>query len=115
MIESLDPGTLYPFGGAALFALGLHGLIRRRHLILRILAVNIMGSGVFMVFLGIAARSDAPPDPVAQALTLTGIVVAVSATAFALALTVHLARLTGHAVLLPGPLRTHRGDRPEDP
>ncbi len=113
MIEYLDPSQLYPAGGAALFALGLHGLIRRRHLVLRILALNIMGSGVFMVFLGVAARGDGPPDPVAHALTLTGIVVAVSATAFALALMVRLARLTGYAILLPGPLKTHPQNRPE--
>ena len=103
LAHGLGPGTLYPLGGALLFALALYGLIRRRHLVLRILALNIMGSGVFMVLLGVAARGDGPPDPVAHALTLTGIVVAVSATAFALALVVQLARLTGQAVIQPGP------------
>ncbi|MFO7955369.1 NADH-quinone oxidoreductase subunit K [Thioalkalivibrio sp.] len=103
VVHALTPGLLYPTGGATLFALGLYGLIRRHHLVLRILALNIMGSGVFMVLLGVAARGEGPPDPVAQALTLTGIVVAVSATAFALGLVVHLTRLTGHAVMLPGP------------
>ncbi|WP_018877687.1 sodium:proton antiporter [Thioalkalivibrio sp. ALE28] len=103
LAQTLAPGLLYPTGGAILFALGLYGLIRRHHLVLRILALNIMGSAVFMVLLGVAARGEGPPDPVAQALTLTGIVVAVSTTAFALALVVHLTRLTGHAVMLPGP------------
>ena len=84
---------LYPFGGAFLFALGLYAVIMRRHLIQKVLAVNVMGSGVFMVLLSVAARGG-HPDPVAQALTLTGIVVAASATAFALALVVRLKRLT---------------------
>ncbi|WP_018174513.1 MULTISPECIES: NADH-quinone oxidoreductase subunit K [unclassified Thioalkalivibrio] len=103
LAQQLAPGLIYPTAGAVLFALGLYGLIRRHHLVLRILALNIMGSGVFMVLLGIAARGEGPPDPVAQALTLTGIVVAVSATAFALALVVRLARITGQAMMLPGP------------
>jgi len=46
-----------------------------------------MGAGVFHVLVAVAYRGlDAAPDPVPQALVLTGIVVAVSATALALAL-----------------------------
>jgi multicomponent Na+:H+ antiporter subunit C len=45
-----------------------------------------MGAGVFHILVGIAYRGiEAPPDPVPHALVLTGIVVAVSATALALA------------------------------
>jgi multicomponent Na+:H+ antiporter subunit C len=53
----------------------------------KILALNILGSGVFMLLTALARRSGgAEPDPVPHAMVLTGIVVAVSATAFALAL-----------------------------
>ncbi len=77
----------YLVTGGLLFIIGLHGLILRRSLLRKILALNIMDSGVFMILLSLAARS-APPDPVPQAMVLTGIVVAVSATALALVLLV---------------------------
>lgn len=71
--------------GAALWTLGLHGLLMVRHVLRRIIAVNLMGSGTFLVLVALAARSD-PPDPVLQALVVTGLVVAISATAFAVRL-----------------------------
>lgn len=90
---------LYLIGGAALFALGLYALVVRRHLVLKVLALNVMGSGVFMVLLALAARGGAQPDAVPHALVLTGIVVAVSATAFALALILRVKAVTGRAYL----------------
>jgi multicomponent Na+:H+ antiporter subunit C len=45
-----------------------------------------MGTGVFMVLVTSALGQGQPADPVPHAMVLTGIVVAVSATAFALAL-----------------------------
>lgn len=71
--------------GAALWTLGLHGLLVVHHTLRRIVAVNLMSSGVFLVLVALAARSD-PPDPVLQALVVTGLVVAISATAFAVRL-----------------------------
>jgi multicomponent Na+:H+ antiporter subunit C len=91
--------SLYLAGGAALFALGLYALVARRHLLLKVLALNVMGSGVFMVLLALAARGGAEPDPVPHALVLTGIVVAVSATAFALALILRVKAVTGQPTL----------------
>ena len=45
------------------------------------------GAGVFQLLIAVAYRGlDQAPDPVPQALVLTGIVVAVSATSLALAL-----------------------------
>ena len=38
---------LYLLTGLALWLLGLHGLLSQRHALRRIIAVNIMGSGVF--------------------------------------------------------------------
>ncbi|MFY0665008.1 MAG: NADH-quinone oxidoreductase subunit K [Natronospirillum sp.] len=71
--------------GIVLFVLGLHGVLLARHAIRRIIAINIMGSGVFLVMVALAARGEVR-DPVLHALVVTGLVVAVSATAFALRL-----------------------------
>ncbi|WP_373188364.1 NADH-quinone oxidoreductase subunit K [Halopseudomonas sp.] len=77
--------SIYLLGGVALWVLGLHALLLQRSALRRIMAVNVMGSGVFMVMVALASRS-APIDPVLQALVVTGLVVSASATAFALRL-----------------------------
>lgn len=83
----MSQSIIYLVAGSALWLLGLHGLLRVQHALRRIIAINIMGSGVFMVMVALAARTQ-PADPVLQALVVTGLVVAVSATAFALRLAV---------------------------
>jgi multicomponent Na+:H+ antiporter subunit C len=85
---------LYTLVGVVLFTIGVAGVILRRHLVRRILAFNIMGSGIFLVLVGLAQRNGIP-DPVPQAMVLTGIVVAIAATALALALARRLLNLTG--------------------
>lgn len=83
----MSSGTLYALVGVLLFVMGFYGLITCPMLLRKVLAVNIMGSGVFMVLIALAYRGmGAPPDPVPHAMVLTGIVVAVSAMALALAL-----------------------------
>ncbi len=57
-----------------------------------------MGSGAFLVLVGLAQRNGVP-DPVPQAMVLTGIVVAVAATALTLALLRRLQALTGEVTL----------------
>lgn len=94
----MSGALLYALAGAALFALGLHALLARAHLIRKILALNIMVSGVFLILVGLAQRSGTP-DPVPQALVLTGIVVAVSATALALVLVRRLFDASGAVTL----------------
>lgn len=91
---------LYALAGAALFAIGVAGLILQIHLVRKILAFNVMGSGAFLVLVGLAQR-DGQVDPVPQAMVLTGIVVAVAATALALALARRLLNLTGQMRLPP--------------
>lgn len=76
--------------GVALWLLGLHGLLTLRQPLRRIIAINLMGSGVFLVMIALAARHD-PSDPLLVALVVTGLVVAVSATALALRLSSALA------------------------
>jgi len=90
---------LYALAGVGLFVLGLHGLIVQTHLLRKILALNIMGSGVFMLMVALARRAPENPDPVPHAMVITGIVVAVSATALALALILRLQAMTGRAEL----------------
>ncbi len=92
--------VLYTLVGMGLFTLGLYALIVHAHLLRKILALNIMGSGVFLVLVALASRtSGAVPDPVPHAMVITGIVVAVSATALALALMLRVHEETGRAEL----------------
>lgn len=77
--------VFYGGAGAVVFCIALHGLIARPSLLRKLMALNIMSSGVFLVFIGLARRT-VPSDPVPHAMVLTGIVVAVSAMAYALML-----------------------------
>jgi multicomponent Na+:H+ antiporter subunit C len=71
----------------ALVGIGLHALIVRENLLRKIIALNVTGAGVFLLLVAIShAAVERGADPVPQALVLTGIVVTVSVTAFALAL-----------------------------
>ena len=90
----------YALTGVGLFTLGLYALIVYRHLLRKILAINVMGSGVFLVMVALAARAQDAPDPVPHAMVITGIVVAISATALALALMLRL-REASERVELP--------------
>lgn len=89
---------VYAVAGATLFCMGLVALAVQAHLLRKVIAANVMGSGVFLVLVALAQRGGAA-DPVPQALVLTGIVVAVSATALALVLMRRLMADTGKPVL----------------
>ncbi|WP_263053385.1 NADH-quinone oxidoreductase subunit K [Shewanella sediminis] len=79
-----------------LFVLGLNALIVHAHLLRKILAVNVMSTGVFLVLVALSSRTeDVLPDPVPHAMVITGIVVSVSATALALILMLKVNRATG--------------------
>jgi len=94
----LSTGLIFAFTGVLLFVMGISGVLLLTHLLRRILAFNLMGSGVFLILVGLAQRYDIP-DAVPQAMVLTGIVVAVAATALALTLTRHYFTLTGRCDL----------------
>lgn len=96
----MSGALLYALTGGVLFAMGLAGMILQTQLLRRILAFNILGSGSFLTLIGLGQRGGLP-DPVPQAMVLTGIVVAVCATALALALARRLLSLTG-TMGLPG-------------
>ncbi len=77
---------------AGLFGMGIYGLLTHSHPLRRILCLNLMSNGVFLLLVAVARRPGGPPDPLPHALVLTGIVVTVAATAFALALLRRLGR-----------------------
>jgi multicomponent Na+:H+ antiporter subunit C len=98
--------TLFGLCAAALIGLGLYGLIVNPQPLRKILAFNVVGSGVFLLFGAIAHRGAAAGfggDPVPQALLITGIVVAFSATALAVALLLRLHDETGSVTLANEP------------
>lgn len=96
----MSTALLYAGSGIILFSIGLHALLVRRHLLRKILSANIMGSGVFMVFIAMGARvADGVTDPVPQAMVLTGIVVSLCFTAVAIVLAVRIHKLTGCTTL----------------
>jgi multicomponent Na+:H+ antiporter subunit C len=110
------PGTIAGFVGAGLVGLGLYALIVNPEPLRKLLAFNLIGSGVFLVF-GIVARRGAvaafPFDPVPQAMVITGIVVAFAASALAVALMLRLAEESGRVTLDPD-ASTKPDDGPED-
>jgi multicomponent Na+:H+ antiporter subunit C len=102
--------------GAFAVGLGLYGLITDPQPLRKILAFNLVGAGVFLVF-GVVARRGAAAgfggDPVPQALVITGMVVAFAATALAVALLLRLFQTAGKATLR-AEAEPHAGDLPAD-
>jgi multicomponent Na+:H+ antiporter subunit C len=74
--------------GAGLAVLGAARLLLTRDLMTRVLALNVASAGVLMILVALALRGGEPgrPDPVLHALVLTGIVITVSVTGFAIGL-----------------------------
>lgn len=82
---------LYALVGIALFCIALHAVIVNEDSLRRVLAINVMSSGVFLVLVALARRAPGDAfDPVPHAMVITGIVVAVSATALAIVLIIRL-------------------------
>lgn len=88
----------YALGGTTLIVMGLYGFVSIPHLLRKLLAFNIMASGVFLVLVGLG-QAQGEPDPVPQALVLTGIVVAFGSTALALVLLRRWFKISGTASL----------------
>lgn len=112
MIAAVHGPTLFGLCGAALVGLGLYGLICHPGTLRKVLAFNLIGSGVFLIFGVIARRgggvlsaagAGVDSDPVPQALIITGLVVAFAATAIAVALLLRLAEISGRITLDPEP------------
>lgn len=86
MTPLISAATLFGLCASGMVGIGLYGLIVLPDALRKLLAFNILGSGVFILF-GVIGRRGAAAgldgDPVPQAIVITGIVVAFSATALA--------------------------------
>lgn len=89
----------YALAGVGLMIIGAWALVLRPHLVSKVLAANILSSGVFVVLVAAGTLKGGAPDPVPRAMVITGIVVAVSVTALALALVLRIADASGKATL----------------
>ncbi len=90
-----------------LFVIGMYTMLTHSNMIKKIIAMNIMDTSVFLLFvaIGYSDGGQAPiikegaetiyVNPLPGALILTGIVVAVSVTAYALSLVVKIYRYYG--------------------
>lgn len=100
----MSTSALYALTGIGLFTIGFYALAAYTHLLRKIIALNIMASGVFLMFGALSIRAPGlAVDPVPHALVITGIVVAVSATALALALMLRITAQTGQPRLPDDP------------
>ena len=66
----MTSGLVFALAGVALFAMGAAGVLLLAELMRRVLAFNIMGSGAFLVLVGLAQRNDVP-DPVPPTIAVT--------------------------------------------
>lgn len=96
----MSTDLIYLVTGAGVSMLGLRGFVTRAHLFWKILGINLMGSGIFLILIAAPPRlPGGEADPVPQAMVLTGIVVALSATALALGVALRVAVRTGRPYL----------------
>ena len=109
--------TVFGLCAAIAVGLGLYGLITNPQPLRKIIAFNLLGSGVFLLF-GVVGRRGAAAgvgnDPVPQALVITGVVVAFSATALAIALLLRLFQKAGSTTLSNGAPPSAAPDPPGD-
>ena len=107
--------TVFGLCAAAAVGFGLYGLITNPQLLRKIIAFNLLGSGVFLLFGVVGRRGEAAGvgnDPVPQAFVITGVVVAFSATALAIALLLRLFQADGSTTLGSGTPPSVRSDPP---
>jgi len=92
---------LYSLTGLTLFGMGLFTLVIHSHPLRKILAVNVMATGVFLVLVATAyiPLGQGEIDPVPHAMVLTGVVVSVSVTALALILACRVQETSNLALL----------------
>jgi multicomponent Na+:H+ antiporter subunit C len=104
--------TIFGICASVLIGLGLYGIIIQTKALRKLLAFNLVGTGVFLLF-GVIGRRGAAGglegDPVVFGLVITGIVVAFSATALAVTILLRLHEETGDDSLLDPP--TDEGER----
>lgn len=91
---------IYEVSSLLLFCIGLWGFFDNKHIIKKILALNIIGQGIFLLLISFSKRAaESGHDPIPHAMVLTGIVVAVCATSFALYIARRYYDMTGHVTV----------------
>ncbi len=91
----MSPLDLYTIAGVVIVMLALYAALTRAHLLWKVFAFNLMGTGIFLFIMAAPARrSPSVADPVPEAMVLTGIVVAVASSALALGIAL---RVTGRS------------------
>lgn len=99
-LAAVPPYLGYAVTGVVLACLGLCGVLLASQLLRKIIALNVGLSGVFLLLIAIARRNALDePDAVPHAMVLTGIVVALGASAFAIALARRIHAGTGATAL----------------
>jgi multicomponent Na+:H+ antiporter subunit C len=100
---NIEPHQIYGVIAGLLFGMGLAGVFLCRPFFKKIIATKILGASVFLLLVSLAHRDyEEFADPVPHAMVITGIVVAVSAASFALALTRQIWRKGGPATFEEG-------------
>jgi multicomponent Na+:H+ antiporter subunit C len=77
--------SLFTIAGVAIFILGLMGVILQKGFVHKLVSLNIFTSGIFLIFIATTIYEQ-KADSLATALVLTGLVVTLGSTAFALML-----------------------------
>lgn len=77
--------SIFAIAGVAIFVLGLIGVILQNGFVHKLICLNIFTSGVFLIFISTTIH-EGKADSLATALVLTGLVVTLGSTAFALML-----------------------------
>ncbi|MFN2363123.1 MAG: sodium:proton antiporter [Halarsenatibacteraceae bacterium] len=102
MISAYFHPNLYYFASIILFLIGFYILLTHPNLIKKVIGLNVMDSAIFFFFVAVGFVSEGQSpiveageevltvNPVPSGLMLTGIVVSVSVTAFALAIIIKL-------------------------
>ena len=90
--------TLLAATGLLIMGLGLWAFVTQRHLLRRLLAFNLLGSGVFLLLAGLAAPAPVPIAEV-RALIFIGLVVALLGSVLGAALLLQLHAQAGQVTL----------------
>lgn len=98
----MSQADLYLAAAVGIMMVGLYGVFTCAHLLRKLIALNLFGSGIFLLYVAVARRVPGElPDPVPHAMVLTGLVISISATALGLILARRVKTLTGHTELPP--------------
>ena len=102
----IDIATLFGLCASVLVGIGVYAMITSPQPLRKIVAFNVVGNGIFVLFGAIAYRGAGAGwggDPVPQALLITGLVVSFCATALAVSLLLRQHQVAGTASVASEP------------